>query len=101
MNKPGFIDKVKSSFYPDSNAMSQPNSQPVYNPYPNPPPNIVLPPPPIPGQGTTVVYVADYGSFGPYSAVMDCPHCHQHIVTQVNYTSGLLSWLICGGCLLF
>jgi lipopolysaccharide-induced tumor necrosis factor-alpha factor len=28
-----------------------------------------------------------------------CPHCHQTIVTRVEKTTGLVSWLICGGIL--
>ncbi|KAE9554168.1 hypothetical protein FO519_002648 [Halicephalobus sp. NKZ332] len=88
-------DDVKHSVYPDANSMPQP--QPAYNPHQQ---NMGSPPPPPP-QPATVVYVADCSTFGPRSVAMTCPHCHQHIHSQVNYTSGLLSWLICGGCLLF
>lgn len=30
-----------------------------------------------------------------------CPHCHQTICTRVEKKTALLSWLLCGGILLF
>ncbi|XP_029133584.1 cell death-inducing p53-target protein 1 homolog isoform X1 [Labrus bergylta] len=32
---------------------------------------------------------------------MVCAHCHNSVVTRVEYKSGLLTWLICGGLGLF
>ncbi|KAL2087016.1 hypothetical protein ACEWY4_018075 [Coilia grayii] len=32
---------------------------------------------------------------------MQCPQCQQEIVTQIRHTSGLLTWLLCGGMFLF
>jgi len=32
---------------------------------------------------------------------MQCPHCHAHITTKTEYKSGALTWLMCGGLVLF
>jgi len=58
-------------------------------------------------QGTTVVVTAPTvmvggGSlgYGYQPARTNCPHCHADIVTNIEYRSGTLTWLICGIILL-
>uniref|UniRef100_A0A914QYY1 LITAF domain-containing protein n=1 Tax=Panagrolaimus davidi TaxID=227884 RepID=A0A914QYY1_9BILA len=103
------LDDVKSSIYPDASSVPQPQSyqpqtqnlgHPPQNPSMNTPqPTNQYPPQNHPPQN--VVYVAETLNFGPRPAQLTCPHCHQQIQTRVDYTSGLLAWLICGGCVLF
>uniref|UniRef100_A0A914DPW7 LITAF domain-containing protein n=1 Tax=Acrobeloides nanus TaxID=290746 RepID=A0A914DPW7_9BILA len=49
---------------------------------------------------TTTVYV-NSNTLGPIPAHIKCPHCFQEVNTTVKYVTGLLTWLICGGSLLF
>ena len=35
--------------------------------------------------------------YGEHPASMNCPNCHQHIVTRTMKKSGLVTWLACGG----
>ncbi|KAI6231579.1 Lipopolysaccharide-induced tumor necrosis factor-alpha factor-like protein [Aphelenchoides besseyi] len=46
------------------------------------------------------VYVAD-PAYGPRPVNVTCPHCGHQVITQVRYTPGLLTWLICAGCVIF
>ena len=32
---------------------------------------------------------------------MQCPGCHAQIVTTIQYEAGTLTWLACGGLILF
>jgi lipopolysaccharide-induced tumor necrosis factor-alpha factor len=105
------LDEGKSSIYPDASVPQhqyQPQTQNLGHPPTNPStpqPNSYSSSPPNPyasGQpAQNVVYVADTCHFGPRPAQLSCPHCHQQIQTRVEYASGLLAWLICGGCVLF
>ena len=107
-------DDVKSSIYPDASSVPQPQQyQPQTQNLGHPPQNPAAMHTPQPNQypgqqqqhphppQQNVVYVADTLNFGPRPAQLSCPHCHQQIQTRVEYTSGLLAWLIAGGCVLF
>uniref|UniRef100_A0A914I2Z7 LITAF domain-containing protein n=1 Tax=Globodera rostochiensis TaxID=31243 RepID=A0A914I2Z7_GLORO len=70
------------------------------------------PPPPPTGHGiaagvggstNTVVYMTDGGptQWGPRSQNALCKNCGQQMVTSVKYTAGLITWLLCGCCVLF
>ena len=62
-------------------------------PYPN---AGAAPPPP----NQTYIYVSE-PSLGPRPSRLTCPHCHQQVVSRVKPVSGLLTWLLAGGCVLF
>ena len=36
--------------------------------------------------------------FGVLPVETNCPHCHTHIITTIEYVPGLCSWLIFGVC---
>uniref|UniRef100_A0AC35G044 LITAF domain-containing protein n=1 Tax=Panagrolaimus sp. PS1159 TaxID=55785 RepID=A0AC35G044_9BILA len=81
------------------NTQSSGNAYPAdHHGAPVPPPQYgtppTYPPPPPMGAGATPVYVAYATPLGPHSQVMQCPHCHQHISTQVEYHEGVLTWLL-------
>lgn len=61
-------------------------------PYPN-----AMPPPP----SQTYVYVSGDLALGPRPSHLTCPHCHQQVVSRVKPVSGVLTWLLAGGCVLF
>jgi len=75
MTEPPPSYETKYPIYPDVNSANQPPPRPA-----------------------TVVYVANVPTLGPKSTVMNCPHCNENIHTKTNYSSGLLTWLISGGC---
>eukprot|EP00063_Salmo_salar_P010736 XP_013985571.1 PREDICTED: lipopolysaccharide-induced tumor necrosis factor-alpha factor homolog isoform X3 [Salmo salar] len=37
------------------------------------------------------------GAFGDSPVQMTCPNCHQTMVTKVDFSSGVLTYLFCGG----
>ncbi|XP_029594655.1 lipopolysaccharide-induced tumor necrosis factor-alpha factor homolog isoform X1 [Salmo trutta] len=37
------------------------------------------------------------GAFGDSPVQMTCPNCHQTVVTKVDFSSGVLTYLFCGG----
>jgi len=67
-----------------------------------PQPGYAAPPPaagyPAPPPATVVVSGQPQLSFEP--TVVTCPHCQQNVQTQVNYETGLITWLSCGGLVL-
>ncbi|XP_062386664.1 lipopolysaccharide-induced tumor necrosis factor-alpha factor homolog [Sardina pilchardus] len=46
---------------------------------------------------TGQVPVATIGPFGDSPVQVTCPSCHQTCVTKVEFSSGLLTYLFCGG----
>lgn len=45
---------------------------------------------------TTVVVTAGTGMLGNGPTNIQCPHCHAHVVTRLDYEVGTLTWLIAG-----
>nr|XP_046191307.1 lipopolysaccharide-induced tumor necrosis factor-alpha factor homolog [Oncorhynchus gorbuscha] len=43
------------------------------------------------------VPVVAIGAFGDSPVQMTCPTCHQTVVTKVDFSSGVLTYLFCGG----
>lgn len=66
---------------------------------PYPPPGQQYPPQPVQPPATTTVIVTGSG-LGPYPANMQCPNCHQAIVTRTEMVTGTLTWLACLGLVL-
>ena len=64
-------------------------------PYPPQPTPIVYVQQPAP---TRVVYVSR--SFGAHPVQVDCTNCKANVLTKVKYHSGVMAWLIAGGCIL-
>ncbi|CAF1090340.1 unnamed protein product [Rotaria sordida] len=61
---------------------------------PPPPPNYGVPPP-IPVYTQTTTIVRPWGiMLGHYPQPLQCPSCHQQIVTRVDYEPGGGTWLI-------
>ncbi|XP_043945011.1 lipopolysaccharide-induced tumor necrosis factor-alpha factor homolog isoform X2 [Protopterus annectens] len=58
---------------------------------------------PAPPQPVTVqtVIVQPAVRFGDHPVQMTCPSCQQAVVTSVSHRAGLLTWLSCGGLVLF
>ncbi|XP_041959873.1 LITAF domain-containing protein-like [Alosa sapidissima] len=82
---------------------TNPDYEAVYPPYPAQP-GPAQPPPAQsvmnqPAQVVTVVVAAPNLTDVP--GQMQCPHCKSDIVTETRHTTGLLTWLICGGLFLF
>lgn len=48
-----------------------------------------------------VIVVNSVMRLGPNPMAMQCPHCHQQIVTAINFESGALTWISIGVLLLF
>lgn len=40
-------------------------------------------------------------NFGDNPVSMTCPNCRANVLTTLNYKSGLLVWILAGGCILF
>ncbi|CAF1286941.1 unnamed protein product [Rotaria sordida] len=74
---------------------------PPYEEKTTPYPNQNAPPTGYPTQqqplfvGTPMVYLSEY----PVQCV--CPRCGAHIVTRAEKTTGLFTWLLCGGLVVF
>uniref|UniRef100_T1JEW0 LITAF domain-containing protein n=1 Tax=Strigamia maritima TaxID=126957 RepID=T1JEW0_STRMM len=49
----------------------------------------------------TVVHTGPQMFFGANPINITCPNCGSHVVTSTTTNPGLLSWLICGMCVLF
>ncbi|KAI1896189.1 hypothetical protein AGOR_G00092250 [Albula goreensis] len=45
------------------------------------------------------VPVATIGPFSDSPVQVTCPNCHQMVVTKLEFSSGLLTYLFCGGLL--
>ncbi|KAI1731732.1 LITAF-like zinc ribbon domain-containing protein [Ditylenchus destructor] len=69
--------------YPGVNSGAMPNV---------PPPNESQRPP------TRIVITARTALFGPLPVEMDCPYCHNHIVTHTSRVPGILPWIILAVC---
>lgn len=87
-----------------------PSSSPYSNPAagihaPIPPPGPYAPPPggvyQSPPVATQYVITTQSLIYGDVPLQCQCPNCHQVIVTRIEKRSGLVSWLACGGILLF
>ncbi|KAI1724364.1 LITAF-like zinc ribbon domain-containing protein [Ditylenchus destructor] len=106
-------DENKSTMYPNPSAgpdyttatSYQPN---MANPYPAPNHSAhgasyaqhgAGMPPPTPQP--TYVYVNDIANFGSRQMSMQCPHCHQQVITKVRHSAGLLAWILFGVFILF
>uniref|UniRef100_A0A672YDV9 Lipopolysaccharide-induced TNF factor n=1 Tax=Sphaeramia orbicularis TaxID=375764 RepID=A0A672YDV9_9TELE len=58
------------------------------------------PPPPPPSFFFFFFFKSIYVSVGPLGVgpvQVSCPKCHQTVLSKVDYTSGLLTYLFCGG----
>merc|ERR1711931_540158 len=85
-----FLDYFRTSFtrFIESPKLSVKMAQPGYPPaYPQPVPVV------------QVVQAQPVLSFDP--SMVTCPFCQQNVQTQVNYETGLLTYLAAGGLLLF
>uniref|UniRef100_A0A915DW62 LITAF domain-containing protein n=1 Tax=Ditylenchus dipsaci TaxID=166011 RepID=A0A915DW62_9BILA len=56
------------------------------------------PPPPTQPATTRIVISARTALFGPFPVEMDCPYCHNHIVTHTSRVPGILPWIILAVC---
>ncbi|XP_058891326.1 lipopolysaccharide-induced tumor necrosis factor-alpha factor homolog isoform X2 [Acipenser ruthenus] len=120
---PSYDDTMKGSYpqyppnpgYPPQGPAMGILNQPAY---PVQPPHPVYPPqgpemgkmnqPPYPGQpmqppvtnqvvSMQTIVVQPSVIFRDQAVQMNCPACQQLIVTRLEYTSGTLTWLLCGG----
>ena len=108
-------DIVKDSMYPNANIPTEggfPPSPNMANAYPQPPPkysesaniphqNAPLPQPHQVGGTTTYVYVNEQMLFGPSPMHVQCPHCHQAVMSKIKYSAGVMTWIVFGVCLFF
>jgi len=69
---------------------------PQQTPTPTAPPNLI-PTAEIPQPQQPHVQ-ANVGTFGPFPIEMDCPYCHNHIVSHTKSVPGPLPWIILGVC---
>ena len=54
-----------------------------------------------PPVGTHMLITTQSLLYGDMPIQCTCPHCHQTICTRIEKKTALLSWLLCGGILLF
>ncbi|UJR29087.1 hypothetical protein I4U23_010301 [Adineta vaga] len=54
-----------------------------------------------PPVGTHMLITTQSLIYGDLPIQCICPHCHQTIATRIEKQTGLVSWLACGGILLF
>ncbi|KAI7803075.1 lipopolysaccharide-induced tumor necrosis factor-alpha factor homolog [Triplophysa rosa] len=77
-------------------------------PYPQQAYGQMYPPPPPQAQPVTTpvvsvqtVYVQSGVVFRDTPVLVHCPVCTQHVTSQLEYTSGALTWLSCAGLAIF
>ncbi|XP_075880204.1 lipopolysaccharide-induced tumor necrosis factor-alpha factor homolog [Nelusetta ayraudi] len=107
MNYAGPPPQPQPGMYPPQAqpGMYPPQAQPgMYPPQPGP-----YPPPPV-YQGavavqavpvSTVTHVVVSHVLGERPGQTSCPHCRQTVITRIDYSAGLLTWLICGAMAMF